>query len=1058
MEGLFGPKLLRGSSEELETNASLKSAVIAIYFSAHWCGPCQAFTPELRKVYERCKKQGKSFEIVFVSSDKDEASFKQYFATMPWLAVPYADRTRQQTLSSVFNVRGIPGVVLVSSTGALLDASGRSKVMSPGFPSTLPREIDLADFGPLPTAPVPVVVRHKGVEHEIEVDPEEDWEILRMQIFSVTEVPAEQQRLFGLGVEVGPLSEATSLPQALARGLHAQRNSGKALAGTLADVPAEARKASSSVNDDAPGGCWHRGRLGDDMAWAGKKDDRALWYQMDLGFVRKAVGVAVLPRQNGKGFVSKFKVSYAEAEAGPWTFIGSGEGAAFDGPTNFMTLPVRAMFPETVASRFVRIHPLSFTEMPALRADVILADEEQSPKADRPPVIVVLSNFCAGDPFEVSGEDAAAAKDPNAALMEEQHLAMLQCKLAAAPPRLQNQMGSFQHVLKYEDLALQRHALDQIPVCGMDGNATTELKLGFQQPESYELAFMRQLLRWFKYDFFTWTNAPSCEQCGSGDTKTVGATQANQLEQSYGAGTVEVAKCNTCGGQTRFPRYNDPAKLLETRTGRCGEWANCFTLICRAVGYEARHVHDWTDHVWTEIFSDSLERWVHLDSCEAAMDTPLVYEQGWGKKLTYCIAFGRDNVRDVTRRYSRKFSEVLTRRTQCSEQQLTQVCSAIDEFASERGCSKLQGESATNRRTLLAHRSEEESKQLTEGAQTEVKAEEQVGRTSGDKSWRESRGELGSGNAREQALACSEQGVHAVGGASSGAGAVPGSWVGSAENYSFKEGVLTADLRRRDGSMNKGVKLAVVAGCAYGNNDGAFEVDTNALVTVPAVNDSQNSDGWKRVCTLACRATVASLKIGADWKDQGFGNRKGRVRVVLRRPAVADSGDIHVADCFGLCGAGPERERGEYEAMEKTFGSEEPIVALAKPGDLYVFEYTVGGGGGHALFLKSFGAATVPVNRVPPVPAGVASPPPSSSQPETAAGGGACATPPAKPVEKAPEVCSKEATQALVKAAFTELVAAGVPPNEALAKAIAQVKQRAAANFAGRVAANSEST
>lgn len=75
--------------------------------------------------------------------------------------------------------------------------------------------------------------------------------------------------------------------------------------------------------------------------------------------------------------------------------------------------------------------------------------------------------------------------------------------------------------------------------------------------------------------------------------------------------------CTMCPTTTRFPRYNDPLKvtkqlvhwkvyvldfidrfhfsslfvqLVETKKGRCGEWANCFTLYCRTFGYDSRLV------------------------------------------------------------------------------------------------------------------------------------------------------------------------------------------------------------------------------------------------------------------------------------------------------------------------------------------------------------------------------------------------------------------------------------------------------------------------------------
>ena len=66
---------------------------IAYYFGASWDKTCLNFTKKhLSKFYSKINNdQSKQIEIVYVSLDKDEKSFMDYWGTfMPWAAHPYS--------------------------------------------------------------------------------------------------------------------------------------------------------------------------------------------------------------------------------------------------------------------------------------------------------------------------------------------------------------------------------------------------------------------------------------------------------------------------------------------------------------------------------------------------------------------------------------------------------------------------------------------------------------------------------------------------------------------------------------------------------------------------------------------------------------------------------------------------------------------------------------------------------------------------------------------------------------------------------------------------------
>lgn len=335
--------------------------------------------------------------------------------------------------------------------------------------------------------------------------------------------------------------------------------------------------------------------------------------------------------------------------------------------------------------------------------------------------------------FEKSDEELARL------LQEEEDRLMLQQVVVSEEKGVIEQRirPYIDQVLMYEDPHRQDVARKSVPVETLEEKAAVALaKVGNFTPSNsdQDYAFLLQLLFWFKTSF-RWVHAPDCDGCGN-ETVSHGMGVPDPSETRFGASRVELYRCRTCSRITRFPRYNDPLKLLETRKGRCGEWANCFTLYCRAFGYDSRLIMDFTDHVWTECFLPSLGRWMHLDPCEGIYDNPLLYEKGWNKNLSYIIAIARDGAYDVTKRYTRKWHEVLHRRNLTSEPALSSFLSDMRSDCRKNFTSQYRSE--------LEERDNKEADALEKDLYSKDDSFISLpGRLSGDKEWRLLRSEIG---------------------------------------------------------------------------------------------------------------------------------------------------------------------------------------------------------------------------------------------------------------------------------------------------------------------------
>lgn len=116
-------EILRGDELTAYDPGSLpEPEIYLIYFSAHWCPPCQRFTPDLVQAYLRLQQQiPQRFELIYVSSDRSPAEQMRYAreARMPWPVLKYSELGQAAPVER-WAGNGIPCLVALTPQGRVI--------------------------------------------------------------------------------------------------------------------------------------------------------------------------------------------------------------------------------------------------------------------------------------------------------------------------------------------------------------------------------------------------------------------------------------------------------------------------------------------------------------------------------------------------------------------------------------------------------------------------------------------------------------------------------------------------------------------------------------------------------------------------------------------------------------------------------------------------------------------------------------------------------------------------------------------------------------------------
>jgi thiol-disulfide isomerase/thioredoxin len=127
----LGDQLLTKDGYQSTKNVIENKKFVGIFFSALWCSYCVKVCPIISEFYDTLNAEDNSvLEIVYVSLDRDEESFNNYYSHMPFSAIPFNNKDTINNLKKYYDIKSLPTLVIIdTSNGQVVDWNGVSTIV-----------------------------------------------------------------------------------------------------------------------------------------------------------------------------------------------------------------------------------------------------------------------------------------------------------------------------------------------------------------------------------------------------------------------------------------------------------------------------------------------------------------------------------------------------------------------------------------------------------------------------------------------------------------------------------------------------------------------------------------------------------------------------------------------------------------------------------------------------------------------------------------------------------------------------------------------------------------